>query len=42
MMVGSCFHPFISNIPGVSMTSDLSAWLTALISDSAVDVDTDP
>ena len=42
IMVGSCFRPIEFYIPRLDFTSALSVWLTALISDSAVDVDTLP
>ena len=40
--VGCCVHPMAFVIPRLDMTSALSVWLTALISHSAVEVDTLP
>lgn len=37
--VGPWTHPIMFRMPLLAMTSALSVWLTALISDSAVDVD---
>ena len=42
MTVGPCFQPIMSRIPLLAITSHLSVWLTAFISDSAVEVDTLP
>ena len=42
IMVGCWVHPMAFIIPRLEMTSALSVWLTALISDSAVEVDTLP
>ena len=42
IMVGCWVHPIAFIIPRLEMTSALSVWLTALISDSAVEVDTLP
>ena len=36
--VGPCFHPMAIKMPRFEMTSDFKVWLTALISDSVVDV----
>ena len=38
-LVGSCSQPILLRMPRLAMTSALSVWLTALISDSAVDVE---
>ena len=40
--VGPYFHPMAFKMPRFEMTSDFKMWLTALIYDSAVDVDTLP
>jgi hypothetical protein len=42
MMVADCFQPVTSRMYRLAMISDLRVWLTALISDSAVLVDTLP
>ena len=42
IIVGCWIHPIAFIIPRLEMTSALSVWLTALISDSAVDVETLP
>ena len=42
IFVGSWVHPMAFKIPRFEMTSPFKVWLTALISDSAVDVDTLP
>jgi hypothetical protein len=39
IFVGSCFHPIILRMPRLAMTSALRVWSTALISDSAVEVE---
>ena len=40
--VGFWIQPIVSSMPRLAMISDLSVWLKALISDSALDVDTLP
>ena len=42
MMAGCWIHPIAFIIPRLEITSAFSVWLTALISDSAVEVDTLP
>ena len=39
LTVGFCFQPIWLSIPRFAITSHLRVWLTALISDSAVEVD---